>query len=348
MGTTIHTIYPSEDGSISVNDTEVVQATAWSNVRDKTSVDSRFGYSGSDDLQIRVQVNNVSGVPDYYIREYQSFLAFDTSGIVDTDTLTDVDLSLVARWGYSGANVTQEIYDASWTSINGHTHWMNSSYFGSATLLATYLANDLSTTAYTAVTKVGTALLDHIDVTGTTKIGIITDAQRTGTKPADGTTVGRNIYSVESASYDPKLVVTSSSGTTHSVAATINASGDLSSGTLTRIRPLAGAVNGSADLNSGALISTKVLAASMDGTADLVGALGVIQPIFTNISASASISGGLISTLALGTAISGSANLVSTTLWLKKGPNSQVWVEKDGSSDTWTEITNGSGSWTEI
>jgi hypothetical protein len=210
MSVTVHTIYTvaSEDTFITVRDTDAVLQTAWDNCRNYTSPDIRWVISGGDQLAVTSIVYDLA--PDYQVRVHQFYLRFDTAGIVDTDDIIGVDLYTVARWGSASPADNTEFRAGTFSDPVAGGNWVKGDDIASHALLATIGVHDYpSTSQYVNANVDQTAMRSHINKTGDTLIMGSVDTLRTDIQPAIGGDRGRTIYSADSASYDPKLVVIS-------------------------------------------------------------------------------------------------------------------------------------------
>lgn len=148
----------------------------------------------------------VSG-SDYFI--YESFVIFDTSGLPDTDTVSDVVLSLD---GSADQSVTDFTVNAAASSYDGGAVVTGDWVDGSATLpgltvLATFNSSGYDA-AYNAFTSAGASFNSAINLTGNTALILYSDRHAAGTTPTGNEYITFTDADAAGTTTDAKLDIT--------------------------------------------------------------------------------------------------------------------------------------------
>jgi hypothetical protein len=150
-----------------------------------------------------------STAPEFFC--YELFLAFTTSSIPDTATLSAGTLSLYASLDQSAtAEFVNELRLKDWSGGGLTTaDWVAGADLGGLTLLATKdTTGGIATDAYTEFTSEA-ALLSNISLTGTNYYMLCSSLHRLGTEPSTGEQrVFWYLSDNAGTTNDPKLVVT--------------------------------------------------------------------------------------------------------------------------------------------
>lgn len=146
----------------------------------------------------------------YYCDE--SFVAFDTSPIPDSDTITSSILSLYNYTDSSDTDFTVEARLYDWGASLTTADWISNASLSSYTLLASKATSGW-TTGYNEFSENGSAFVNNTSKTGTTYIVLNSDRHRGGTAPSGNEYVGFSTADETGTTQDPKLVVTHSAAT---------------------------------------------------------------------------------------------------------------------------------------
>jgi len=121
--------------------------------------------------------------PLYYC--WETFVAFDTSGIPDGATISAATLEVYGWYDNSTTNFTLQArtydYGATLTTADFRT----AAQLSAATLLASIAVTSVTFSAYDTWTESGTALRDAISKTGETRMVICSDRHVAGTTPTN-------------------------------------------------------------------------------------------------------------------------------------------------------------------
>lgn len=146
---------------------------------------------------------------------YESFAAWDTSAITDTDTIDSATLSLYNTG--KGGTGTIRAYSLTWGTLTT-ADWQDNTELAALTELATISIASVTTSAYNDLTNTGTNLAAAINKTGTTEMCFAEARIEDNSEPANSTDNFTDMSSADVAgtTQDPKLVVTHSAagGTT--------------------------------------------------------------------------------------------------------------------------------------
>ena len=193
---TVDTIYPSLDGemyspgssySIAREGTGSIQARP----TDATSLVGQF-FAGSYAC-------------------YQNFLAFDTSAITDTDTISAVDFSAYLVSDSSDTDFVLEVREKDWGSTFETADFVPGSQLSTYTLLASLNTSGIgSTGAYKTFTS-ETAFLTTTNIkTGTVRFFTSSSRQLLNNTPSANELVEFSQMDASGTTQDPKLVITHS------------------------------------------------------------------------------------------------------------------------------------------
>lgn len=172
----------SNDGHIRTID------TVWNDARNNNTPDS-ITVTTSGALSCGAQ--DIGG--NFYC--YETFLAFDTSSIPDTDVVSsvtlEIDISVVPTWKFNQL----EAWIVDWTSPLTTGQFVNGSdIIPSYTKVATRGLLSVSGTGLWSVTSTA-AFPGQINLTGDTEIMLCTDNMSTGYQPGSGPTYS-NVFSM--------------------------------------------------------------------------------------------------------------------------------------------------------
>ncbi len=138
----------------------------------------------------------------------ESFLIFDTSGLPDTDTVSDVVLSLD---GDTDTSTTNFVATAASSSYNGGvvltSDWVSGASLSALTTYATWNSSGYSAN-YNAFTSAGAAFNSAINKTGNTALMLYSDRHSAGTTPTQGENVSFTDADAAGTTVDPKLDIT--------------------------------------------------------------------------------------------------------------------------------------------
>lgn len=141
----------------------------------------------------------------------EAFLIFNTSGIPDTDTVSDVVLSLDGNLDNSA---TDFVATAASTSYDGGavltTDWVDGSTLSGQTTYATWNSSGYSAN-YNAFTSAGAAFNSAINLTGNTVLMLYSDRHSAGTTPTGHEYVSFTDADAVGTTTDPKLDITHAS-----------------------------------------------------------------------------------------------------------------------------------------
>ena len=135
---------------------------------------------------------------------YQAFLAFDTSSISDTATITAVTLSL---WGVTDSSTTDftiEVRSHDWGASLLTGDWLSRATIATKTLVASRSTAGFSTSGYNIFTSEA-AFLAAINKTGFTRLVVNSSIWRAAGAGSD--LVGFKTSDAAGTTNDPKLVI---------------------------------------------------------------------------------------------------------------------------------------------
>lgn len=179
------------------------------------------GAAGNSGLAIKTVTNTSEPVANSFFAAYKSdpayyyatevMIAWDTSSIPTTDTVTAVALSLFGPGGKSGGNFTVEVYPKDWGSAVDTGDWVAGASIGALGLLASFAVGASAVNwanAYNAFTENGTAFRTAIVKGGTTKVLLCLDTLRSTTAPVATNDASVYLSDQGGTTNDPKLVIT--------------------------------------------------------------------------------------------------------------------------------------------
>ena len=261
---TVTTVYAgtADDGIVS-------RASTYSNARAGTSTTTfavQSGASWNNDNTVIEVLQQRNSSSDFIVCE--GFIAFDTSSLPDTDTVSAAALGLVENAGYGsgfGVSDTLEARTYDWGASVTTADFRAGATYNGLTLLASLASGSWSTTGYNTLTENGTNFQSAINKTGTTYIVLGTQKLAAGTAPpSDGDQSYWGIMSADNTgtTNDPKLVVThaasSVSASITGVVATATAAGVAGTVTAQKTTSIAGAAATSTAAGVSASISAQV------------------------------------------------------------------------------------------
>jgi hypothetical protein len=142
--------------------------------------------------------------PNYYC--FQMLIAFDTSAIPDTATITAVTLSMYSEQNNSTTDFTVEARLFDWGATVTNADYVSGDDMAAKTLLASYPTSSHVINAYNVLTSEA-AFAANINLTGFTRILLCSSRQRVGNTPTGNEYVNLNTAENTGITKDPKLVV---------------------------------------------------------------------------------------------------------------------------------------------
>jgi hypothetical protein len=144
----------------------------------------------------------------------EAFVIFDTSGIPDTDTVSDVVLSLDGSIDLSTQDFTVVAASSAYDGGQAVTSdWVSGASLSALTTYATWASSGYSAN-YNAFTSAGAAFNSAINKTGNTPLMLYSDRHSAGTTPTTSERVSFDDADTAGTTSDPKLDITHSSGAT--------------------------------------------------------------------------------------------------------------------------------------
>lgn len=143
----------------------------------------------------------------YFVLE--GFLTFDTSGLPDSDVVSNVDLMLDGASDSSTTDFTMNARDvtSAWTEPLDASDWKTQANLSGYTLLATWATSGYSG-GYNTFTPNGSNFNSAIVLTGTTRVILSSARAEAGTTPTGNEYVGFEQADASGTTVDPKLVIT--------------------------------------------------------------------------------------------------------------------------------------------
>lgn len=221
---------------------------------------------------------------------YELFFEFDTSTIPGTPTA--VTLSLDGALDLTATDFTIEARLHDWGTSLTTADFVPGDSMASKTLLATFdTAGYVS--GYNDFTESGSAFAGNLNLTGMTRIVLVSSRARLGTTPTTDERIWFSTVEASGTSTDPKLVVTygAAGGVSHALAGS-SAGTSTATGSLSVAHLLAGSTAGSSTA-SGVLPVAHPLAAVAAGTSTAAGAIGANRGV-TGVAAGASFATGAL------------------------------------------------------
>lgn len=197
----------SADGSITSN-----SAVSWNATR-----------AGNDLLVDDTSVQTYLGEYDAlkgYFEMYESFLSWDTSVIVDSETVTSATVSIYGGQAgpttWEGPAGTLEARAFDWGATLTAGDWVAGASLSGLTLLASFAVGNAGVgwaAAYNVFTSQA-AFLAAVNKTGSTRLMMCTSDMRSGTDPGAINRVIVMFAEASGTTQDPKLVVNTTAGST--------------------------------------------------------------------------------------------------------------------------------------
>lgn len=187
--------------------TTVFAATSDGRVR-STDGDYATAAAGAD-LHLETSGDNASIGQATVFEIYQAFFGFDTSGIADGDTVSQVDLSLYGAGDNSNDDFVLTALNYNWSG-GGLTiaDFRNPTQLGALTSLATFNTSGFDDSDYNTFTSAGAVFNSHINKTGTTYLMVVSDQNIAASEPTDDEFVDVSLADEIGTTQDPKLVIT--------------------------------------------------------------------------------------------------------------------------------------------
>lgn len=145
---------------------------------------------------------------------YEAFLNFDlfAAGLLSTDTVSAVTLSMWPTTDLSTTDFTVEAWSNNWGATLTTADWINCALVETAPVIATRATSDISTGSYNDFTEVGTSLKDAISTAlagdGVLRIALVSDNTRLDAGPFGNEYVEFSSADETGTTQDPKLVIT--------------------------------------------------------------------------------------------------------------------------------------------
>ena len=184
---TTYTLYPVTDGHLSSASTSYATASSGSGL----TLSTGFLVVG----QNRAGSNRTC---------YESFLAFDTSGVVGT--IQSATLSIYGSSDLSDTAFTIEARLHDWGATLETADWVAGTSLSSKTLLATFATTGFSTSSYSALVS-ESAFAANINQSGTTRLLLCSSRLTTGVDPVGAEFIFARSSSFTGTANDPKLVI---------------------------------------------------------------------------------------------------------------------------------------------
>ncbi|MFC5834662.1 hypothetical protein [Nonomuraea insulae] len=170
-----------------------------SNYSTARSTASQVSSSGS--------VGQSFSVSDYFCHE--GFVGFDTSSLVDSDMVSAVELALWLETDSSNTDYTLEVRDRDWGASLELADYVAGASLGGFTRVATLTTSGIGAAgAYKAFASDATFLTVSNIKTGTVRLLVSSDRQRSGTAPTGIEMVTFSFSSASGTTQDPKLTIT--------------------------------------------------------------------------------------------------------------------------------------------
>lgn len=139
---------------------------------------------------------------------YESFISFDTSVVGAGQEVTQAQLGLYGTFDGSVTDYTIEARVDDWGASVTTGDWVPGADLGALRRVATFATSGWSTAGYNTFTEDGGNFRSEINVTGSTRLILVTDRLVAGTAPTTVELVQASSADAAGTTQDPKLVVT--------------------------------------------------------------------------------------------------------------------------------------------
>lgn len=142
---------------------------------------------------------------------YEGFVGFDTSGIPDSDEITDAHVSLYINADATSPDFTVVMYANDWGASLTSGDWVAGASLSGLTVVGSYPTSGFAVNSYHDLG--GSGLAEEINPTGFTRVLIASSRLRDGNAPSGDEYFEFRASEQTGTTQDPKLVVTHAAAT---------------------------------------------------------------------------------------------------------------------------------------